>query len=98
MTSERSRAYTRVIKTIDDMGQAKLLELELRRVRNAADTLLFAGPHDYVALDALCDIEQLKHHLVNCGRWTPERADRLADDVAACGPAWIDPVPLEYAA
>jgi hypothetical protein len=98
MTSERSRAYARVISTIDDLGPAKLHELEQRRVRNAADALLFAGPRDYAALDALADIEQLKDHLVDSGRWTASRARRLADDVAACGPAWVDEAPLALAA
>jgi hypothetical protein len=27
--------------------------------------------------------------LISCGRWTPQRAGRLADDVAACGPACV---------
>jgi hypothetical protein len=98
MTSERSRAYARVIKTLDEMGPAKLHDLEQRRVRNAADVLVFAGAQDYAALDALGDIEALKERLVDSGRWTPERAGRLADDVAACGPSWVDVAPLARAA
>jgi hypothetical protein len=98
MTSERSRAYARVVKTIDDMGPAKLLDLEVRRVRNAADALLFAGPDDPEAIDALSDIEHLADHLVSSGRWTTERAACLAGDVAACGPAWIETVPVWLAA
>jgi hypothetical protein len=88
MTTDRSRAYARVTKIIADLGPAKLHGLEQRRVRNAADALVFAGPHDYAAIGALDDIEQLAQELVSCGRWTPESAGRLADDIAACGPTW----------
>ena len=98
MTSERSRAYARVIRTLDEMGPAKLHEREQRRVRNAADTLVFARPNEYAALDALNDIEQLTQHLVGCGRWTADRAGRLADDVAACGPTWVNDLALGRAA
>ena len=88
MTTDRSCAYARVTKTVAELGPAKLHDLEQRRVRNAADALVFAGGHDLEALAALEDIEQLMHDLVSCGRWTRQRAGRLADDVAACGPAW----------
>jgi hypothetical protein len=90
MTTERSHAYSRVIKTIEDMGPSKLHDLERQRIRNAADALLFAGPTDLIALDAMTDIERLARHLSESGRWTAERATELADDVASCGPAWVD--------
>jgi hypothetical protein len=90
MTADRSRAYARVTRTVDDLGAAKLHELERRRVRDAADALVFASAYDAAALGALEDMEQLTQELVESGRWTPERAGRLADDVAACGPAWVD--------
>jgi hypothetical protein len=89
MTTDRSRAYARVIKTLADLGPAKLHDLEQRRIRNAADALVFAGSHDDEALAALDDIEVLVQELIGCGRWTPQRAGRLADDVAACGPARV---------
>jgi len=98
MTSERSRAYTRVTKTINDMGPAKLHELELRRLRNAADALIFAREGDYSALQVLDIVEQLMLHLIDSGRWTDERASSLLDDIAGCGPAWPDVIPLEQAA
>lgn len=98
MTSDRSRAYTRVIKTIDDMGPAKLHELEQRRLRNAIDTLVFAGPAEYSALHVLDDVELLLAGLVESGRWTADRAGELLDDITGCGPAWPDVVPLEQAA
>jgi hypothetical protein len=86
MTSERSLAYGRVIKTLEDLGPAKLHDLERQRVRQAADTLLFAAPEDPSAVDATADIEQLTRFLVDSGRWTADTAARLSDDVAACGP------------
>lgn len=88
MTSERSQAYGRVIKTLEDIGPAKLHDLERQRIRGAADVLLFAADQDPGALDAMADVEHLARHLAESGRWTAERAGRLADDVADCGPAW----------
>jgi hypothetical protein len=90
MTSERSLAYGRVMKTLEDLGPAKLHDLERQRVRNAADTLLFAPPEDPPVFDAITDVEHLARHLIDSGRWTAESARRLADDVAACGPDLIE--------
>jgi hypothetical protein len=87
MTTDRSHAYARVTKTVADLGPAKLHDLEQRRVRNAADVLVLAGTPDDETLAALDDIEQLIEELTRCGRWTPQRAGSLADDIAACGPA-----------
>jgi hypothetical protein len=89
MTSERASAYGRVMKTLEDLGPAKLHDLERRRVRAAADALLFADPGDHAAVDALRDAEQLVRDLIESGRWTAETAGRLADDVAACGPGVV---------
>ena len=74
------------MKTLEDLGPAKLHDLERQRVGNAADTLLFAPEHDPIAVDALADVERLTRALVESGRWTAETAAQLADDVAACGP------------
>jgi hypothetical protein len=87
MTSERSLAYGRVMKTLEDLGPAKLHDLERERVRQAADSLLFATPTDPGADEASFDIEDLARFLVETERWTPESASRLVDDVLACGPA-----------
>src|SRR5690349_3773448 len=89
MTSERSLAYGRVMKTLEDLGPAKLHDLERQRVRQAADTLLFATPEEPDVVDALSDIEQLTRFLVDSGRWNAETAARLADDVSACGPDFL---------
>ena len=94
MTPDRSSAYGRVIKTLDDMGPSKLHDLERIRIRNAADTLLFAATGDAAALEAIADVEHLARHLIDTDRWVPDRACALADDVAACGPALAEDVPV----
>ena len=87
MNSHRAQAYGRVVKTLEDMAAAKLLEAEQQRIRNAADSLLFCETVDAPgAREALADIDALTRHLAESERWTEERARGLADDVAACGP------------
>jgi hypothetical protein len=85
MTSVRTQAYGRVVKTLEDIGPAKLQPAELERIREAADTLIFAAEPDE-ARPALADVEALAAHLASSGRWTAERADELVRDVLACGP------------
>ena len=85
MNTERTQAYGRVVKTLDDVGPAKLQRAELQRVRDAADTLIFAFDLDE-ARAALEDIDALTEHLVESGRWSDERAQQLVDDILACGP------------
>ncbi len=87
MTSERATAYGRVVATIEDLGSTKLQREEVERLREAADTLLFSESIDAPgAREALEGTEDLVHHLVESERWTEERAQRLLDDVSACGP------------
>ena len=43
MTSERTQAYGRVVKTLEDLGPAKLQPAEQDRIREAADNLIFAA-------------------------------------------------------
>jgi hypothetical protein len=78
------------MKTLEDMGPAKLHDLERARLRSAADTLLFASPHDPAAFDAVADVEHLARHLIETGRWLADRATALTDDVAGCGPELVD--------
>jgi len=85
MTSERTQAYGRVIRTLEDVGPTKLHESEQERVRNAADTLIFAASLDD-AREVLEDVDALAEHLVLTGRWSEERAAELAQDILACGP------------
>ncbi len=88
MTSERSQAYGRVMRTLDDVGPAKLTELERERVRVAADTLFFAEDlgTDGEAREAVSDVTALARHLVESERWLDETARRLLQDILACGP------------
>ena len=85
MTSDRTQAYGRVIRTLEDVGPTKLHDTEQARIRDAADTLIFAATLDE-ARDALADVDALAEHLVASGRWTDERAAELAQDILACGP------------
>ena len=85
MTSERTQAYGRVVKTLEDLGPAKLQPAELDRVREAADTLIFASDMDDARV-ALEDIHALSEHLVESGRWSDTLAERLVDDLLSCGP------------
>ena len=85
MTSDRTQAYGRVVKTLEDLGPSKLQPAEQDRVREAADTLIFAADLDE-ARATLEDIDALVEHLIASGRWTSERAEQLAADLLACGP------------
>jgi hypothetical protein len=88
MTSERSQAYGRVMRTLDDMGPAKLHGSEAEEIRVAADTLFFAEDLgvDADARDAVANITRLARNLVDSGRWLDESARPLLADVLACGP------------
>jgi len=85
MTSERTQAYGRVLRTLEDVGPTKLHESEQERIRDAADTLIFATTLEE-AREALEDVDALAEHLVATDRWGEERAAELAQDVLACGP------------
>ncbi len=88
MTSERSQAYGRVMRTLEDVGPAKLQDGERERIRAAADTLFFAEDlsTDAEAREAVSDMTALARHLVESERWIEESATRLLEDVVACGP------------
>jgi hypothetical protein len=89
MSPERSKAYRRVIKTLDDLGPSKLLDGEQQRIRYAADNLIFSTDlnADVEACDALEDVAALCRALVESGRWEQATAMRLVDDVCECGPS-----------
>ncbi|HYH90360.1 MAG TPA: hypothetical protein VEX67_14085 [Solirubrobacteraceae bacterium] len=86
MNSERTQAYGRIVKTLEDLGPAKLLASEQERIREAADTLIFASGADDHVVAALEDVHALADHLSDTGRWTEERATALVDDISATGP------------
>ena len=85
MNSERTQAYGRVVRTLQDVGPTKLHANEQERVRDAADTLIFAATYED-ARETLADVEVLAEQLVESGRWSEERAAELAADLMACGP------------
>jgi len=86
-TSERSQAYGRVVSTLREVGEVKLLPAEQDLIREAADALLFCDDPaaDESAGEAVSTIETVAAHLVESERWTAERASQLVDDVLACG-------------
>jgi hypothetical protein len=86
MTSERTQAYGRVVQTLDELGPTKLLPAEQARIRDAADTLIFATEIDETR-DALRDIGALAEHLLTSGRWLEDRLDALVMNLLACGPS-----------
>jgi hypothetical protein len=91
MTSRRAQSYGRVMETLRSVGDTKLHPEEQDQLREAADALLFcddidAGPEAKTALDGVRD---LTRRLVATGRWTPDAADRLLEDVAGCGPVLL---------
>ena len=85
MNSERSQAYGRVMKTLSDLGPAKLHADEQELIRDAADTLLFT--EDASAGKVLDGVDQLAARLVDAGRLLEETADKLLSDLEDCGPA-----------
>jgi hypothetical protein len=89
MNPKRAHAYRRVTLTLHELGPSKLLEAEQERIRNAADNLIFSSDLaiDIPAREALGDVERLCRALVDSGRWEQATAERLANDLAECGPA-----------
>jgi hypothetical protein len=97
MSPERTEAYGRVVHTLNELGPSKLQADEQDRIRDAADTLIFASDltEDPAAVEALGDVEALCASLVESGRWTEITAARLAKDLRECGP---DLMPARQAA
>ena len=88
MTNERTQAYGRVVKTLDELGPSKLFPAEQARIRDAADTLIFASDVEETR-DSLRDIGKLAEVLVASGRWLEETVDRLIEDLLGCGPTQV---------
>ncbi len=87
MTSDRAKAYRRVVTTLRDVGPAKLWPSEQACIREAADVLLFCGDLDGEdARTAFAAAATLTDSLTAAERWTSARAHRLLDDIWACGP------------
>jgi hypothetical protein len=88
MSPERTQAYRRVVKALDDLGPSKLLDSEQDRVRTAADNLIFSSDlrEDVVARQALEDVRDLCQGLIESGRWESVTAERLLADLEHTGP------------
>ena len=87
MTSMRTVAYRRVMRTLRGLDAPALSAVEQDRLREAADALLFArGLDDGDVQWALAGVAVLADELIDAERWTPRRAQQLLDDIWACGP------------
>src|SRR5215212_7459882 len=88
MTSNRSDAYGRVMRTLDDLGASKFHDHEQAVIREAADTMFFCERLETndAALDAMAAFRDLADSLVQGDRLLPETAARLVDDLEGCGP------------
>jgi hypothetical protein len=90
MTSDRAKAYRRVVTTVRDMGPAKLWPSEQACIREAADALIFCPDLDRAdARTAFAAAATLTDGLIDAGRWTSSRARGLLDDIWACGPGAV---------
>ena len=96
MNAERAQAYGRVMKTMADVGPAKLQPRERDLIREAADAMLFADDiqQDAHAVMAMKALQEMAENLIESERWLFQTADRLLRDVEDCGPA--APAELEY--
>lgn len=76
------------MRTLDDMGPAKLHEFEREEIRAAADTLFFAEDlgADAEAREAVARVTKLARTLVESERWLDDSARTLLQDVLGCGP------------
>jgi DNA mismatch repair ATPase MutL len=92
MTSNRSEAYGRVMRTLDTIGASKLHAHEQALIRDTADALFFCErlETDEAALDAMAAVRDLGEAMLAGDRLMPETLERLVADVEGCGP---EPVP-----
>ena len=79
------------METLRSVGETKLHAEEQDQIREAADALLFcedidAGSEAKLALDGC---RELSRRLSGTGRWSPDAADRLLEDIAGCGPVLL---------
>jgi hypothetical protein len=73
------------MKTLSDLGPAKLHDDEQDLIRDAADTLLFS--EDEAAEQALVRVEELMATMVESDRILQETAEGLLRDLEDAGPA-----------
>jgi hypothetical protein len=79
------------METLRAAGDGRLLPEEQDQIREAADTLLFCQDvdSDSEAKLALDRVRALARRLAGTGRWTPDAAERLLEDLAGCGPVLL---------
>jgi hypothetical protein len=96
MNAMRAAAYRRVVKTLRDMGPAKLFPAEQACIREAADALLFCADidRDTDARAAFGALVALADDLVLAERWTGPRTQVLLDDIWSCGPGDLLTLPV----
>jgi hypothetical protein len=72
-------------------GPEALEPNERTMLREAADALFFCEDIslDEEAREALANISDLTGTLVGSERWDPQRAERVLQDLEACGPAQL---------
>lgn len=88
VNTDRTQAYGRIVKALDDLSESKLHSDELQIVREAADSLLFCEDmaKDPAAELALGELYELTDRLVESDRMSSDATLRLTADVEACGP------------
>jgi hypothetical protein len=88
VTSERAKAYGRLMRTVRDDGPDALTPVECTLIREAADALLFCDEDAWSdeAREGLTRVGELAGDLVGTGRWGPDRAEQLLRDIESCGP------------
>jgi hypothetical protein len=86
VTPDRADSYLRLTRFLSEDGPARLHPDEDERVREAADTLVLSPAWSPDVARALDDISDLAGRLADSGRWELEAAERLIEQVAACGP------------
>jgi hypothetical protein len=76
------------MKVIAADGQATLEPAEKEILREAADAMFFCEDIalDEDARDSLARVSDLAGELVGAGRWDPELAEQVLQDLEACGP------------
>jgi hypothetical protein len=91
MTAERAQAYGRLMQIVSAEGPEALEPDERTMLREAADALFFCEDIslDEEAREALANISDLTGTLVGSDRWGAERAERVLQDLEACGPAQL---------
>jgi hypothetical protein len=97
MSPERTTAYRRVLDTLAELGPSMMQAHEEDQIRYAADSLILCADlrQDETTRDSLEDTELLCEVLVESERWERATADRLIQDLRACGPEL--PVELQAA-